>query len=235
VEVHFGDSLATGWRAAKTVTYFPRSAGRSCCSVGHVWKYCRFLRTVEARALSRIDPPARLARNAASTQMEAQVHFPRFVQSAAASALLIIGFNASAQAQNNQQITSGTWYEDRASFSTITSTNLQLTFAQTPASQFLNITNVSCNVTVNSTQVINEMVLMAGTTSGGGDLNRQYEIKGNVTPETIDTAKIYSIVTNQIFYKFGPGRFPSILIVAGSTGSSSIAANCVIVGNLTDN
>jgi hypothetical protein len=40
--------------------------------------------------------------------------FPRFAQSAAAFALLIIGFVMPAHAQNNKQIISGTWYEDRA-------------------------------------------------------------------------------------------------------------------------
>jgi hypothetical protein len=159
--------------------------------------------------------------------------FRCIAQSVAALVLLTIGFAAPALAQNNKQIISGTFYEDRAS-SSVNFTNLNLTFAQTPANQFLNITNVSCNVTVNATQIINEMALIAGTTSGGGELGRQYEIKGNVAPETLAGSKIYSIVTNQIFYKFGPGRFPTILIVAGSTGSASVSANCVIVGNLTD-
>jgi hypothetical protein len=161
--------------------------------------------------------------------------FSRFAQSAAALALLTISFAAPAHAQANKQIISGTWYEDRAA-SISNDIALTLTFAQTPTNQFLNVTNVSCNVAVNSAQIINEMVLIAGTTSGTSDLGRQYEIKGNVTPETLGGFKIYSIVTNQIFYKFGPGRFPSIFIVAPSTSSSSsITASCVIVGNLTEN
>jgi hypothetical protein len=160
--------------------------------------------------------------------------FPRLVQSAAALFLLTIGFAAPAHAQNNKQIISGTWYEDRAANS-VNFTDLTLTFAQTPSNQFLNITNVSCNVTVNATQSIVAMDLIAGTSSGGAELGRQYEIKGNVAPETLAGSKVYSIVTNQIYFKFGPGRFPSISIVAGSTSSASVNASCVIVGNLTDN
>jgi hypothetical protein len=54
------------------------------------------------------------------------------------------------------------------------------------------------------------MQLVAGTTSGASDLGRFYEIKGSNTPETSGSFKFYSIVSNQIYYKFGPGRFPSI-------------------------
>jgi hypothetical protein len=160
----------------------------------------------------------------------------RFAQSAAALLLLTIGCAAPAHAQINKQIISGTWYEDRAGQAASPHTQLILTFAQTPTDQFLNITNVSCNVTVVSTAIITDMSLIAGTTSGALDLGRPYEIKGNVTPETSGGAKIYSIVTNQVFYKFGPGRFPSIVIDTTMTGSGSpsITATCVIVGNLTD-
>ena len=162
--------------------------------------------------------------------------FPRFAQSAAVLFLLVIGFAAPIHAQNNKQVISGTWYEDRAAMLVSTSNNsVTLTFAQTPTNQFLNITNVSCNITTTSSQIINVMTLVAGTTSGAFDLNRPYEIKGNVTPETSGTSKTYSIVTNQIYFKFGPGRFPSIVIDTESTGASSILARCVIVGNLTDN
>jgi len=160
--------------------------------------------------------------------------FSRLAQSAAALALLTIGFAAPAHAQQNKQIVSGTWYEDRAS-GEIGTADLTLTFAQTPTDQFLNITNVSCNVNVKSTQVLDEVYLQAGTTLGQADIGRPYEIKGNVTPETSNGFKFYSIVQNGIFYKFGPGRFPSILFDAMSTGASNIQANCTIVGNLTDN
>jgi hypothetical protein len=64
--------------------------------------------------------------------------FSRTIKSAAALVLLTIGFAAPVHAQFNKQIISGTWYEDRAS-STNTSTQLTLTFAQTPANQFLNV------------------------------------------------------------------------------------------------
>jgi hypothetical protein len=167
--------------------------------------------------------------------MEAKMLFSRLTQSAAALALLTIGFAAPAHAQNNKQIISGTWYEDRANGGVASTTILTLTFAQTPANQFLNITNVSCFVQVDSGQVISEMTLNAGTTSGPNDLGRPYSILGNITPQTIGSFRSYSIVTNQVFYKFGPGRFPSIEIDTGSTGSFSIIAQCTIVGNLTDN
>jgi hypothetical protein len=162
--------------------------------------------------------------------------FPRFAQSAAALALLTIGFAAPAHAQSNKQIISGTWYEDRASSGVLTSTsNPVLAFAQTPANQFLNVTNVSCTVTTSSAQIISGMTLAAGTTSGASDLGRPYSILGNITSQTFNTSKFNSIVTNQVFYKFGPGRFPTIEIDTLSTGSSSANASCVIVGNLTDN
>jgi hypothetical protein len=160
--------------------------------------------------------------------------FSRFAQSAAALLLLIIGFTAPAHAQSNKQIISGTFYEDRAA-STSSATSFILTFAQTPSNQFLNITNVSCQVEVSSATTVIAMGVYAGTISGANDLGRQYSILGNVTPQTIGGFKFYSIVTNQIYYKFGPGRFPTIEIDTLSTGSYDAGAQCVIVGNLTDN
>jgi hypothetical protein len=125
--------------------------------------------------------------------MEAEMLFSRLTQSAAALALLTIGFAAPAHAQNNKQIISGTWYEDRATGNSSSDT-LTLTFTQTPTNQFLNITNVSCFVQVNSTQIIELMELDAGTTSGAVDLGRFYEIKGSNTPEISGSTKFYSIV-----------------------------------------
>jgi hypothetical protein len=110
-----------------------------------------------------------------------------------------------------------------------------LTFTQTPANQFLNITNVSCFVELQSSQVLTAMFLEAGSTSGARDLGRPYNIKGNVTPETISSSKYYSVVQNGIFFKFGPGRFPTIEFDTDTTGSMAINAECVIAGNLTDN
>jgi hypothetical protein len=157
--------------------------------------------------------------------------FSRF---AAALALLTIGFAAPVHAQNNKQVISGTWYEDRAAVSTSSSKTF-LAFAQTPTDQFLNITNVSCSAAVLSAQVISDMTLNAGTTPGANDLGRPYVIRGNAIPETTSTSKYYSIVQNGIFYKFGPGRYPTIEIDTLSTGSFSSDVQCVIVGNLTDN
>jgi hypothetical protein len=137
-------------------------------------------------------------------------------------------------AQDNKQIISGNFYEDRATYGS-SSNVLVLTFTQTPTNQFLNITNVSCAASVASAQAITGMTLFAGTTSGANDLGRPYSILGSATPESSGPFCYYSIVTNQIYYKFGPGRYPAIEIDTASSGSASILANCVIVGNLTDN
>jgi hypothetical protein len=166
--------------------------------------------------------------------LEATMLFSRFAQFAAALTLLATGLAAPAHAQNNKQIISGTWYEDRANASNSANNQLILTFTQTPASQFLNITNIACSITVLPSEGVGTMYLVAGTTSGQGDLDRPYAIKGNATPETVGTSKYYSIV-NQVFFKFGPGRFPSIVVNTASSGSSATSADCVIVGNLTDN
>jgi hypothetical protein len=158
----------------------------------------------------------------------------RSIKSAAVLALLTIGFAAPVQAQNNKQIISGTWYEDRANGNNST-LQLVLTFAQTPADKFLNVTNVSCAFAVGSIQVVDVVSLQGGTTSGAGDIGRPYSILGNVNPQTINNSKFYSIVQNGIFYKFGPGRFPSIFIDSQSTGGGpGISGQCTIVGNLTD-
>jgi hypothetical protein len=167
--------------------------------------------------------------------MEVEMLFSRLAKSAFVLLLLTIGLAGPVHAQNNEQIISGNWYEDRA-LSANSSTEIILTFAQTPTNQFLNVTNVACTVDVSPNQAISVMSLVAGTTTGADDLHREYAIKGNATPEIAGAYKWYSIVTNQIFYKFGPGRFPSILINSVvSTGSASLQASCVIVGNLTDN
>jgi hypothetical protein len=166
--------------------------------------------------------------------MEVEMLFSHPAKSAFALLLLTIGFAAPAHAQLNKQIISGTWYEDRAA-ATNASSILTLTFTQTPTNQFLNITNVACTVGVTSAQIISGMSLLAGTTPGQNDLGRPYPVLGAATTQTTSTAKYYSVVTNQIYYKFGPGRFPSIQIDTISSGSLFTEANCVIVGNLTDN
>jgi hypothetical protein len=165
------------------------------------------------------------------------MHFSRFAQSAAVLFLLTIGFAAPAHAQNNKQVISGTWYEDRAlvSMSTNSSGEIVLQFTQTPANQFLNITNVSCSIAMASTQAMSQIAIEGGSTAGQPDLGRYYDIKGNAMPETVGSSKYYSVVQNGIFYKFGPGRFPSIYIFTQSSGSYLTTAGCVIVGNLTEN
>jgi hypothetical protein len=166
--------------------------------------------------------------------MEAKMHFARLLKlTVLAVAAMVLA--APALAQNNKPIRSVDFYEDRASALANGQLGLALTFAQSPTDKFLNITNVACDIGVASTQSINTVTLFVGTASGQNDLGRTYPIKGNTTPELVASTKQYSIVTNQVFYKMGPGRFPSIAMGGASTGSASITANCVIVGNLTDN
>jgi hypothetical protein len=162
--------------------------------------------------------------------------FSRFAKSAATLALLTIGCAAPIHAQNNKQIISGTWYEDRANTNTGPGL-LILKFAETPTNKFMNVTNVACQVATNANQFIGAMFLQGGTTYGNDDLERIYSIKGNVSSDTDGVQKYYSIVQNGIFYKFGPGRFPSIEIstVATATGAVQTTAYCTIVGTLTDN
>jgi len=161
--------------------------------------------------------------------------FPRFAQFAVAFVLLTIGLAAPVHAQNNKQIISGTWYEDRAQVISASTTPLTLTFAQTPTNQFLNVTNVACSILVASGVVVTSVTLNVGATSGANNLGRNYEIKGSATSETIGSSKYYSITANQIFFKVGPGRFPAIEIDEAFIGSPLTSnASCVIVGNLTD-
>jgi hypothetical protein len=161
--------------------------------------------------------------------------FSRFAQSAAAFAILTVGFAAPVHAQFNKQIISGTWYEDRAGNTTNSSPTLDLAFTQTPSDKYLNITNVSCSITVTSAELVTGMSIQAGTTSGSVDILRTYPIMGSATPVTSGTSRYYNIVQNGIFFKFGPGRFPTVEIDTATTGASSVSAGCVIVGNLTDN
>jgi hypothetical protein len=168
-------------------------------------------------------------------QLEVQMPFSRFAQSAAALLLSTVGLAAAAHAQHNKPIISGTWYEDRAA--TVNSSSvILLTFAQTPANQFLNITNVSCFASVLSGQVLTGAFLHAGNTSGSDDIGRVYPIMGNTTPVTVGDFTYFTFVTNQIYYKFGTSKFPTIEIDTLTTGSALQAnAFCVIVGNLTNN
>jgi hypothetical protein len=146
---------------------------------------------------------------------------------------LTIGFAAPAHAQQNKQIISGTWYEDRAQVAG-TAADATLTFTQTPSNQFLNITNVSCIVETTSPQVLANATLQAGTAPGIFDLGRPYVIMGNSTPQTFGGLTYTPIVQNGIFYKFGPGRFPSIFFFMNPALASSFSIECAIVGTLTD-
>ena len=161
------------------------------------------------------------------------MHFSGFAKPVAVSLLLMFGFALPAHAQNNKQIVSGTFYEDRASATSSANASLLLTFTQSPTDMFLNVTNVSCSIQVSSGQVLSTMNLQVGTTLGQIDIGRPYALKGNTNPETIGPSKVYSVVTNQVFYKMGPGRYPSIEFNSNSAGAFSYDVNCVIVGNLT--
>lgn len=158
-----------------------------------------------------------------------------FAKVAAAGLLLGLAFAAPAHAQNNKQIISGTYYEDQATNPGVSSGNATLTFAQTPANKFVNVTHVACDVFVTSAQVLTLLRLQVGTTSGASDLGRSYPIKNTPNaPEVVQSGKVYSVVTDQIFFKIGPGRFPSIFIVAVGSATNSVAPNCFIVGTLSD-
>jgi hypothetical protein len=159
--------------------------------------------------------------------------FSRFAKSAAALLLLTVEFAAPVHAQSNKPITSGTWYEDRAiSNGSTGTTSLNLTYAQTPSDKFLNITNVSCHFSAIPNQPIIAVTLNSGTTSGNNDVNRPYSLEGSGITITTSTTLFYSILTNQVFYKIGRGRYPSIEIQTTTNGS--LGGNCTIVGTLTD-
>src|SRR3954469_1497889 len=104
----------------------------------------------------------------------------RFAQSAkSAAAWLVFGlaFAAPAHAQNNKQIVSGTYYEDQATNPGVSSGVATLTFAQTPANKFTNVTHVACDMFVGSNQVLTLLRLQVGTSPGATDLGRSYPIK----------------------------------------------------------
>lgn len=151
----------------------------------------------------------------------------------AAALFLLFALTAPCRAQNNKQIIAGTFYEDRASSFSSTG-NIFLAFAQTPIGQLLNITNVACDIQLTANQALARVELNAGTTAGNTDLGRNYPIRAISSPEVASNGdRYYTIVTNQIYYKFGPGRFPTISVT--SSGSQYVSANCIIIGNLSDN
>ncbi|MBR0836816.1 hypothetical protein JQ612_26795 [Bradyrhizobium manausense] len=162
------------------------------------------------------------------------MHFS--VKSAAVSLFLMIGFALPVHAQNNKPIRSGDWYEDRASFSSTGGSSMSLNFSQSPTDKFLNVTHVTCYIQTLTSQVLQDVELYVGTTSGSGDLLRPMFIRGTMSPE-IGQRKHYGINTDAVYFKMGPGRYPSIYINTDSatSGLFSISANCTIVGNLTDN
>ena len=168
------------------------------------------------------------------------MRFTANVKSLAVILLFALASAAPAHAQSNTQfnkpIISGTWYEDRATVVVASYYKAVLTFAQTPANKFLDVTHVTCAITTNPTQILSDVSLFVGSTSGSADLGRPMSIRGNTTFEASSVYKFYSLVTDQVLYKFGPGRYPSIAIYTQTTGGSYyIQGDCVIVGELKDN
>lgn len=95
---------------------------------------------------------------------------------------------------------------------------------------------VACEINTGTGQVLALVTLHAGSTSGSVDLGRPASIRGNTSFEASSSNKFYLLVTNQILYKFGPGRYPAIRIYTenNSGGSLYVGASCVIVGELKD-
>lgn len=162
------------------------------------------------------------------------MRFSKFAKSTLGLLPLFVVLAGPAHAQNNKQIISGTWYEDRADgFGSLTT--LYLSFAQTPTNKFLNITQVNCSILSFNNQILADVQLHAGTRSGYADLGRAQSVRGSASTATAGY-NYYSVVT-QTFYKMGPGRFPTIQIdvpLASNTSNATITATCVIVGNLSD-
>ena len=74
------------------------------------------------------------------------MRFTRSAKAAAASLIFGLAFAAPAHAQNNKQIISGTYYEDQATNPGVSGQNATLTFTQTPANKFVNVTHVACDL-----------------------------------------------------------------------------------------
>jgi hypothetical protein len=163
------------------------------------------------------------------------MNFAQIVTSAVNVLLVAIAIATPAHAQSNKPVISGTWYEDRATVSVANYYKAVLTFAQTPANKFLDVTHVTCGIAIKPTQILSDVSLFGGSTSGSADLGRSMTIRGNTTFEASSNYKFYSLVTDQVLYKFGPGRYPSIAIYTETTGSYYISGDCVIVGELKDN
>ena len=165
------------------------------------------------------------------------MRFAPAVKSLAVILLFALASAAPAHAQHNKQIISGTWYEDRAWATPDPANNLFLTFTQTPANKFLNITLVSCSISTYNNQILADVILHTGTQSGYADLGRPQSVRGAASTQA-GVYNYYSVVS-QTYYKVGPGRFPGLEIVAppnsNSVPNTFVNGNCTIVGNLSDN
>jgi|EndMetStandDraft_6_1072998.scaffolds.fasta_scaffold06014_6 hypothetical protein len=164
------------------------------------------------------------------------MRFAEFAKIVAALLLLAIVFAAPAHAQNNKPVRSGTWYEDRAS-AMISNNMLTLWFAQAPTDKVLNITHVACDIHTALGWVLAHTTIGGSTNNGpSGDLGRTQTIRGSAEAEVSVSFRYYSVIADT-FLKLGPGRFPFITITSASTANASpfqVSADCVIVGNLSD-
>ncbi|MBR0835196.1 hypothetical protein JQ612_18580 [Bradyrhizobium manausense] len=163
------------------------------------------------------------------------MHFDRFAKFIALF-MLMLGLAAPAYAQNNKPIRSGTWYEDQASL--VGGSSQTLTLAQSPTDKFLNITHVACLISVPNGPTIQPVIdvfLTVGSTSGANDLGRKQHFLNTTNQAFVKAVAYYTIITDAVFFKVGPGRYPSIRI-STDTAQTPIAltSECTIVGNLTD-
>ena len=139
---------------------------------------------------------------------------------------------APAFAQNNNPAVAGSYYEDRAS-AQVTSSNVMLTMAPTPAGKYVTITEVSCVLNVDSSQTLAVALLQVQTVPGGG-VSRYINILGNVYRSTVDGYGYIGILASPLSFKMGAGRYPSISISMKPNSSASMYADCTIAGTLSD-
>lgn len=164
------------------------------------------------------------------------MRFARLCQLAAALLLLGVSVATPALAQNNKQIISGTYFEDRAWNVATGNSSMTFTFSQTPTNKYVNVTNVSCIVATYSSQMMPYAQLQVGTAPGQSDLGRNYTLR-SISPITnANGYNYYSVGVDGMFFKLGPGRFPSIIVFSTipSSGGLYLYADCTITGTLSD-
>ncbi|MBR0686769.1 hypothetical protein JQ612_31560 [Bradyrhizobium manausense] len=164
------------------------------------------------------------------------MRFSRFAQFAATLFLFAIALTAPGHAQGNKQIISGTYYEDRASHVSSGNSMITLTLTQTPTNKFVNITNVSCIVATFASQAFPYGQLQLGTAPGQNDIGRTYTLRGISPIPNAGGYNFYSVGVDGMFFKIGPGRFPSIALYSTvpSSGGLYLWGDCTVTGTLSD-